>query len=152
MSRLIIWINVINRLDYMCLRRAPEKYITGAALDRAVLDPYVASQLPQKTIFKRTEASVTTQTPKYLRLSLSVINQFIFTITQVVSPRVPTAVVHVPCQVMLDFWFTKWHWGEFSPGSSVSSYNFNSINSFKLINFPVIPLYVVYILTGSIND
>jgi hypothetical protein len=32
---LTIWINIKNRLNCMCLRMAPEKYITGAALDRA---------------------------------------------------------------------------------------------------------------------
>jgi hypothetical protein len=32
-----IQININNRLKIMCLRRAPEKYIAGAALDRAVL-------------------------------------------------------------------------------------------------------------------
>jgi hypothetical protein len=36
-SCLTIRLDIKNRLSYMCLRRAPEKYITGAALDRAVL-------------------------------------------------------------------------------------------------------------------
>jgi hypothetical protein len=36
-SCLTVLINIKNLLNYMCLRRAPEKYITGAALDRAAL-------------------------------------------------------------------------------------------------------------------
>jgi hypothetical protein len=38
LSCLTIWINIKNRLNYTCLRRAPEKYITGAALDRAAVE------------------------------------------------------------------------------------------------------------------
>jgi hypothetical protein len=36
-SCLTVWINIKNRLNEMCLRRAPEKCITVAALDRADL-------------------------------------------------------------------------------------------------------------------
>jgi hypothetical protein len=34
---LTICINIKNRLNYMCLQRVPEKYIMGAALDRAAV-------------------------------------------------------------------------------------------------------------------
>jgi hypothetical protein len=46
-SCLTIWINIKNRLNYMCLRRAPEKYTAGAmasmgaALDRAAVRDYI---------------------------------------------------------------------------------------------------------------
>jgi hypothetical protein len=36
-SCLTIWININNWLNYMCLRRVPEKYIMGAALNMAAI-------------------------------------------------------------------------------------------------------------------
>jgi hypothetical protein len=50
----------------MCLRRAPEKYITGGmapvgvALDRAVLDPGFNARLEKYTISRRSETVICT--------------------------------------------------------------------------------------------
>jgi hypothetical protein len=38
-----------------------------------------------------------------------------------------------PSQVMWDLWWTKWHWGRFSPSTSVSPANSPSTNSNTLI-------------------
>jgi hypothetical protein len=34
----------------------------------------------------------------------------------------------IPGQVMWDLWWTKWHWGKFSPSTSVSLANPHSTN------------------------
>jgi hypothetical protein len=36
-------------------------------------------------------------------------------------------------QVMWDLWWTKWHWGRFSPGTSVSPVNSHYTNCAKFI-------------------
>jgi hypothetical protein len=40
-------------------------------------------------------------------------------------PRRPRSISG---QVMWDLWWTKWHWGRFSPSTSVSPANFHSTN------------------------
>jgi hypothetical protein len=47
-------------------------------------------------------------------------------IAQAVSCRLPTAATRVRAQVTWDLWWTKWHWGRFSPSTSVSPANFHS--------------------------
>jgi hypothetical protein len=39
----------------------------------------------------------------------------------------------IPGQVMWDLWWTKWHWGRFSPSISVSPANSHSISCSTLI-------------------
>jgi hypothetical protein len=39
----------------------------------------------------------------------------------------------IPGQVMWDLWWTKWHWGRFSPNTSVSPANFHSTDCSTLI-------------------
>jgi hypothetical protein len=48
-------------------------------------------------------------------------------IAQAVSRRLPIAAARVRAQVSLwDLWWTKWHWGRFSPSNSVSPANCHS--------------------------
>jgi hypothetical protein len=47
-------------------------------------------------------------------------------IAQAVSRRLSTAAACVRGQVMWDLWWTKWHWGSFSPSTSVSPANHHS--------------------------
>jgi hypothetical protein len=44
-------------------------------------------------------------------------------IVQAVSRRLPTAAARVPSQDIWDLWWTKWHWGRFSPSTLVSPAN-----------------------------
>jgi hypothetical protein len=41
-------------------------------------------------------------------------------------------------QAMHDLWWTKWHWGGFSPNALISPANFHSTNGSVFINHPVI--------------
>jgi hypothetical protein len=45
---------------------------------------------------------------------------------QAVSRWLPTAAAQVRGQVMRDLRWTKWHWGRFSPSTSVSPANLHS--------------------------
>jgi hypothetical protein len=54
-------------------------------------------------------------------------------IAQPVSRRLPTAAARVRAQVRWGFWWTKWHWGRFSPSTSVSPVNFHSTDYSTLI-------------------
>jgi hypothetical protein len=50
-------------------------------------------------------------------------------IAQVVSRWVPTAAAQVRAEAgMWGLWWTKWHWGRFSPSASVSPANHLSTN------------------------
>jgi hypothetical protein len=44
-------------------------------------------------------------------------------VAQAVRRRLPTAAARVRAQVMWDLWWTKWHWGRFSPSISLSPAN-----------------------------
>jgi hypothetical protein len=44
-------------------------------------------------------------------------------IAQAVSRWLPTAAARVRSQIMWDLWWTKWHWGRFSPSTLVSPAN-----------------------------
>jgi hypothetical protein len=59
-------------------------------------------------------------------------------IAQVVNGRLPTKVAWVRGQVMRYLWWTKWHWGRFSPSTSVSPANSHSIDcsTFIIIYHP----------------
>jgi hypothetical protein len=54
-------------------------------------------------------------------------------IAQAVSHRLPTVAARVQSQVMLDLWWTKWHWGRFYPSASVSPANSHSSDYSTLI-------------------
>jgi hypothetical protein len=54
-------------------------------------------------------------------------------IAQAVSRRLPTAAARVRSKVMWDLWWTKWHWGRFSPSTSVSPANSPSTDYSTLI-------------------
>jgi hypothetical protein len=43
----------------------------------------------------------------------------------------------IPRQVMWDLWWTKWHWGRYSPSTSVSPVIFRSTNCSIFINNPI---------------
>jgi hypothetical protein len=47
-------------------------------------------------------------------------------IAQAVSRRLPTTAARVRSQVMWDLWWKKWHWGRFSPSTSVFPANSHS--------------------------
>jgi hypothetical protein len=50
-------------------------------------------------------------------------------VTQAVSRWLPTAVSRVSALAACDvLWWRKWHWGRFSPSTSVSSANHHSTN------------------------
>jgi hypothetical protein len=51
-------------------------------------------------------------------------------IAQAVSHWLPTVAARGsnPGLVMWDLWWTKWHWGRFSPSTSVSPANLHSTN------------------------
>jgi hypothetical protein len=53
-------------------------------------------------------------------------------ICQAVSRRLPTAG-SIPALVMWDLWWTKWHWGRFSPTTLVSPANSHSTDCSTLI-------------------
>jgi hypothetical protein len=46
-----------------------------------------------------------------------------------------------PGQVMWDLWWTKWHWGRFSPSTSVSPANFHSTDCSTFIIIIIIIIY-----------
>jgi hypothetical protein len=52
---------------------------------------------------------------------------------QAVSRRLPNAAARVRAQVMWDLWRTNWHWGKFSPSTSVSPANSHSTDCSTLI-------------------
>jgi hypothetical protein len=56
-------------------------------------------------------------------------------IAQAVSRWLPTAAARGsrPGLVMWDLWWTKWHWGRFSPSASVSSANLHSTSYSTII-------------------
>jgi hypothetical protein len=57
-------------------------------------------------------------------------------IAQAVSRWLPTAVARVRSRVgSWDMWWTKWHWGRFSPSTSVSPANSHSTDHFTRINY-----------------
>jgi hypothetical protein len=54
-------------------------------------------------------------------------------IAEAVSRRLPTAAALLRSQVRWDLWCTKWHWGRFSPSTSVSPANSHSTDRSTLI-------------------
>jgi hypothetical protein len=45
--------------------------------------------------------------------------------------------VSIPGQVLWDLWCKKWHWGRFTPSTSVSRANLHPTNCFTFINHPI---------------
>jgi hypothetical protein len=75
-------------------------------------------------------------------------------ISQAVSRRIPIAAVRVPSLFWSWFlWWAKWHWGSFSPSTSVSPANSHSTNCFIFIDHPITnAIITVSILTTSFNN
>jgi hypothetical protein len=62
-------------------------------------------------------------------------------IAQAISRRLPTAAARLRAQVrsygtIWDLWWTKWHWGRFSPSTSVSHANSHSTKCSILVYHP----------------
>jgi hypothetical protein len=49
----------------------------------------------------------------------------------------------IPGEVMWDLLLTKWHWGSFSPSTSVSTANSHSTNCSNFINQPITNAIIV---------
>jgi hypothetical protein len=52
--------------------------------------------------------------------------------------RIPTEVASVRSQFMWDLWWTKWHWGRFSPSTPVSPANYHSTDCSIFIDHHII--------------
>jgi hypothetical protein len=50
----------------------------------------------------------------------------------------------IPAQVMWGLWWTKWHWGRFSPTTSASLASSHCINCSIFINHPSLTLYSLH--------
>jgi hypothetical protein len=48
----------------------------------------------------------------------------------------------IPGQIMWDLWWTKWHWGRFSPSASVSAATSHSNNCYTFTNHPIMDTIV----------
>jgi hypothetical protein len=77
-----------------------------------------------------------TNVPLYLPLNVGrggiMLILFIMVLGHVIahafSRQLPTMAAWVQSQVMWDLWWKKWHWGQFSPSTSVSPASCHSTN------------------------